>query len=137
MEKRETVTNNELVGLAADLNALTEAPTTRKGPPCSVGAVLATVDEETAAVLRRILDNGTISSTGIADVLSQHGRTVTGYTVARHRRRGNANGCRCPRDPGAHPRQRVGLTPRSGEASSPGLLVLSIGPDGWDHLRLL
>ncbi|MEU3652839.1 hypothetical protein AB0E67_08290 [Streptomyces sp. NPDC032161] len=28
-------------------------------------------------------------------------------------------------------------TVRSGEVSSAGLLVLSIGPDGWDHLRLL
>ncbi|MGG7574096.1 hypothetical protein [Streptomyces sirii] len=87
----------ELVGLAADLNALTEAPAARKGPPCSVGAALTSVEEDTAATLRRILDTRTVSSTAIADVLSQHGRMVTAYTVARHRRRGEANGCRCAR----------------------------------------
>ncbi|GHG80248.1 hypothetical protein [Streptomyces griseocarneus] len=47
--------DKELVGLAGDLDALTEAPATRKGPPCSVTAVLASVDTETAAALRRIL----------------------------------------------------------------------------------
>ncbi|MFG2141839.1 hypothetical protein [Streptomyces sp. NPDC048650] len=91
------MTNKELVGLAADLDALTQAPAARKGPPCSVGSVLASVDEETAATLHRILDTRTVSSTAIAEVLSQHGRAVTSYTVARHRRRGDANGCRCAR----------------------------------------
>ncbi|MEU3652837.1 hypothetical protein AB0E67_08280 [Streptomyces sp. NPDC032161] len=91
------MTNKELVGLAADLDALTQAPAVRKGPPCSVGSVLTSVDEETTEVLRRILDTRTVSSTAIAEVLSQHGQAVTSYTVARHRRRGEANGCRCPR----------------------------------------
>ncbi|MFZ3557205.1 hypothetical protein [Streptomyces sp. BH055] len=91
------MTNKELVGLAADLEALTRAPGARKGPPCSVGVVLASVDEDTAAMLTRILDTLTVSATAIADVLSQHGRHVTSYTVARHRRRGDSNGCRCPR----------------------------------------
>lgn len=87
----------QLVGLAADLDALTAAPPARKGPPCSVGTVLASADEETVATLRRILDTRTVSATAIAEVLSQHGRAVTSYTVARHRRRGEANGCRCAR----------------------------------------
>ncbi|MGC5042496.1 hypothetical protein ACLQ16_04165 [Streptomyces albidoflavus] len=91
------MTDKELVGLAADLEALTQAPASRKGPPCSVGAVLASVDKETAATLHRILDTVTVSSTAIAEVLSQHGRVITAYTVARHRRRGEANGCRCAR----------------------------------------
>ncbi|MFG2865466.1 hypothetical protein [Streptomyces sioyaensis] len=91
------MTNKELVGLAADLDALTDAPAARKGPPCSVGTVLASVDEETVATLHRILDTRTVSSTAIAEVLNQHGREVTSYTVARHRRRGEPNGCRCAR----------------------------------------
>ncbi|GHF33619.1 hypothetical protein GCM10010218_13390 [Streptomyces mashuensis] len=91
------VTDKEPVGLAADLDALTEVPAARKGPPCSVGAVLTSVDEETAATLRRILSTRTVSSTAIAEVLNQHGRSITAYTVARHRRRGEANGCRCTR----------------------------------------
>ncbi|MFI1012659.1 hypothetical protein [Streptomyces sp. NPDC020965] len=83
--------------LVADLDALTEVEPARKGPPCTVGAVLTRVDEDTAAALHRILDTPTVTATAIAEVLSRHGRTVTSYTVARHRRRGNANGCRCPR----------------------------------------
>ncbi|MYW67145.1 hypothetical protein GTY65_24200 [Streptomyces sp. SID8379] len=79
------------------MEALTRAPGTRKGPPCTVGGVLASVDEDTAAMLGRILDTPTVTSTAIADVLSQHGQQVTSYTVARHRRRGDSNGCRCPR----------------------------------------
>ena len=87
----------QFVGLAADLDALTGAPAARKGPPCRVGAVLDSAEEETAATLRRILDTRTVSSTAIAEVLSQHGQLITSYTVARHRRRGEANGCRCAR----------------------------------------
>ncbi|WP_413100904.1 hypothetical protein [Streptomyces sp. Inha503] len=91
------MTNKQLVGLGAELDALIEAPTARKGPLCGVGTVLMSVDEETAATLRRILENRTVSSTAIAEVLSQHGQAVTAYTVARHRRRSRANGCRCAR----------------------------------------
>ncbi|MEU1355299.1 hypothetical protein ABZ410_15565 [Streptomyces cinnamoneus] len=91
------MTDKELVGLAADLDALTAAQAARKGPPCSIAAVLTSADKETATTLRRILDTRTVSSTAIAAVLSQHGRSITAYTVARHRRRGEANGCRCAR----------------------------------------
>ncbi|WP_328333347.1 hypothetical protein [Streptomyces sp. NBC_00455] len=91
------MTEKKPVGLAADLEALVRAPGARKGPPCSVGVVLTSVDEDTAAMLGRILGTSTVSATAIADVLSQHGRSVTSYTVARHRRRGAANGCRCTR----------------------------------------
>ncbi|MEU8911787.1 hypothetical protein [Streptomyces nigrescens] len=91
------MTDKQLVGLAADLDALSEAPAARKGPPCSVGSALTSVDEETAATLSRILDTPTVSSTAIAEVLNQHGQAVTSYTIARHRRRGAANGCRCAR----------------------------------------
>ncbi|AKN68758.1 hypothetical protein QR97_02125 [Streptomyces sp. PBH53] len=91
------MTDQEVAGLAADLDALTGAPAARKGPPCSVRVILDTADGTTADTLRRILDTPNISSTAIAEVLSQHGRTVTSHTVARHRRRGQANGCRCTR----------------------------------------
>ncbi|WP_406153228.1 hypothetical protein OG217_05800 [Streptomyces sp. NBC_01023] len=91
------VTNKKHLGLAADLDALTGAPAVRKGPPCSIASVLASMDDNAADTLRRILDTATVSSTAIAEVLSEHGRPVTSYTVARHRRRGAANGCRCTR----------------------------------------
>ncbi len=70
---------------------------TRKGPPCTVGAALSSIAPETAETLRRILDTATVTSTAIAAVLSQHGPAVASNTVARHRRRGQPNGCRCPR----------------------------------------
>ncbi|MFI6686608.1 IPT/TIG domain-containing protein [Streptomyces sp. NPDC050485] len=85
----------QFVGMTAKLEALTDAPAPRKGPPCSVGAFLAETDQETAATLRRILDTPTVPATAIATVLSQHGHAITAYTVARHRRRSEANGCRC------------------------------------------
>ncbi|WP_435059857.1 hypothetical protein [Streptomyces sp. bgisy060] len=83
--------------LAAELAALTQAPAARKGPPCTVGSVLSTVDSTTADTLQQILDTPTVTSTAIAGVLSQHGPVIASDTVARHRRRGQANGCRCPR----------------------------------------
>ncbi|WP_030777638.1 hypothetical protein [Streptomyces sp. NRRL S-920] len=91
------MTEKELCKLAADLEALTRAPGARKGPPCSVGVVLASVDKDTAVMLSHTLDTRTITSTAIANILNQHGRQITAYTVARHRRRGEANGCRCAR----------------------------------------
>ncbi|MFD7334920.1 IPT/TIG domain-containing protein [Streptomyces violascens] len=85
------------VGLAGELDALTYAPAVPRGPLCGVGALLAATDQATAATLRRVLDTPGVSATAIAEVLDQHGRAVTAYTVARHRRRGEANGCRCAR----------------------------------------
>ncbi|MBT2395241.1 hypothetical protein [Streptomyces sp. ISL-100] len=91
------MSESQSAGLVAGLEALLDAPPTRKGPPCTVGTVLASVDGETGAALRRILGTPEVSSTAIAEVLNQHGREVTSYTVARHRRRGAAHGCRCAR----------------------------------------
>ncbi|MGW1275496.1 IPT/TIG domain-containing protein [Streptomyces tsukubensis] len=95
------MTHQEPVALAHELDALTEAPAPRKGPPCTVGSILSAADDTTEAKLRWILDTRTVSATAIADVLSQHGTPVTSYTVARHRRRGQTNGCRCT--PSSHP----------------------------------
>lgn len=87
----------QLIGLAADLTELASAPAVRKGPPCSIGALLDSTDETTAAALRTALDSPAVTAKAIADTLSRHGDSITAYTVARHRRRGESNGCRCPR----------------------------------------
>lgn len=84
-------------GLAADLDALTSVPATPRGPQCSVGAFLDDADSDVAASLRAVLDLKSVSSVAIAEALSRHGDPVTAWTVSRHRRRGAANGCRCPR----------------------------------------
>ncbi|MEV7512069.1 hypothetical protein AB0O57_29345 [Streptomyces sp. NPDC091201] len=85
------------LGLAAELEALAGAPTVPKGPQCTVGAFLAQADEPTAAALRAALDTPGITGKAIADTLRRYESDVTAYTVARHRRRGESNGCRCPR----------------------------------------
>ncbi|MEU8540903.1 IPT/TIG domain-containing protein [Streptomyces sp. NPDC048717] len=94
--------NNEFDGLGAELAALPTTPATRKGPPCTVGAVLSSVTPEAADTLRRILDTATVTSAAIAAVLSQHGPAIAANTVARHRRRGEPTGCRCPLPPSSH-----------------------------------
>ncbi|MEU9355002.1 hypothetical protein AB0D65_29405 [Streptomyces griseoloalbus] len=85
------------LGLAHELQALTNAPALSRGPQCSVGAFLDAADVNDAAALREVLDNDRIPARAIADTLSRHGEPITAYTVARHRRRGESNGCRCER----------------------------------------
>lgn len=85
------------LGLAHELQALADAPAPPRGPQCSVGAFLDAADADDAAALRQALDNDRITSRAIADILSRHGSPITAYTVARHRRRGKSNGCRCKR----------------------------------------
>lgn len=87
----------QLTGLAADLEALTSAPAAHRGPRCSVGTLLDNADADVAATLHAVLDMTTVSAVLIAETLSLHGDPITSYTVARHRRRGQPNGCRCSR----------------------------------------
>ncbi|MGW2550116.1 hypothetical protein [Streptomyces sp. NPDC001635] len=83
--------------LAAELDGLADAPTAPRGPQCSVGAFLEAADPDVAASLRTVLDQPRVTSKAIADTLRRHGDPITSYTVARHRRRGESNGCRCER----------------------------------------
>ncbi|GAA5070980.1 hypothetical protein [Streptomyces similanensis] len=85
------------LGLVHELQALADAPAVIRGPQCSVGALLDAVGPNDADALRGALDNDRVTARAIADVLSRHGDPITAYTVARHRRRGDSNGCRCPR----------------------------------------
>ncbi|MFF7838778.1 hypothetical protein ACFZC6_08180 [Streptomyces ossamyceticus] len=85
------------IGLAEELDALASAPAAHRGPQCSVGAFLAAANPDDAASLRTALDTDRVTAKAIADTLSRYGDPVTAYTVARHRRRGQSNGCRCER----------------------------------------
>ncbi|MCX5182646.1 hypothetical protein [Streptomyces sp. NBC_00268] len=87
----------QLTGLAAELDALTSVPAAHRGPRCSVGTLLDAADADVAASLRAVLEMTSVSSVSIAETLSRHGDLITAYTVARHRRRGEPNGCRCSR----------------------------------------
>jgi predicted component of type VI protein secretion system len=82
-------------GLMVALTQLTDQPPAQRGPRCSVGAILATLDEGTAQKLRDLLNTRTVSATQIADALTANGHRVQAPAVARHRRRGASNGCRC------------------------------------------
>lgn len=84
-------------GLIAALTQLTEEPPAPRGPRCTVGVILDTLDAATAQKVRGVLDTPAISSTQIADALNNSGHRVQAPAVARHRRRGASNGCRCPR----------------------------------------
>ncbi|MFF4543622.1 hypothetical protein ACFY1J_05155 [Streptomyces sp. NPDC001406] len=84
-------------GLAQELDALAGAPAVRRGPRCSVGALLEAADPDVATSLRTVLDTTSVSATAIAETLSRYSDAVTAYTVNRHRRRGKPNGCRCER----------------------------------------
>lgn len=85
------------IGLAQELEALASAPATHRGPQCSVGALLDAADKDVAASLRAVLDSDRITAKAIADTLSRYGDPITAWTVSRHRRRGESNGCRCER----------------------------------------
>ncbi|MEW1700104.1 hypothetical protein ACIQCR_17100 [Streptomyces sp. NPDC093249] len=123
------MTNTE--SLATSLDALALATDARKGPPCTVGMALATLDSETAASLHRALATITITSSAIATVLSQYGAPIASNTVARHRRRGQANGCRCAPSPESATAKR---TTRTAVAPPPVVLVLGVAPNGQLHL---
>ncbi|AXI91418.1 hypothetical protein SAM9427_36720 (plasmid) [Streptomyces sp. ETH9427] len=74
-----------------------EEPEPPRGMRCTVGAILASLDTPTAAKLNELLTTPTVTSVRIADVLTGSGYPVQAPSVARHRRRGASNGCRCPR----------------------------------------
>ena len=69
----------------------------RPGPACGVAKVLDALPAATADRVRAELDDEENSSAALADMLIKVGFDVSAFTVARHRRRGHASGCRCPR----------------------------------------
>lgn len=91
------IEKQDVGGLATELEALAQEPRRRTGPECGVGAFLGALDAADAAALQAVLSNGRVSAKAIADTISRHGEAVSSFTVSRHRRRGESNGCRCPR----------------------------------------
>lgn len=84
-------------GLNTALTRLAEEPTPPRGPRCTVKTILDQLDPATGRKLHDLLDSPAISATQIADALNDNGYPVQAPAVARHRRRGRSNGCRCPR----------------------------------------
>ena len=83
----------------AELDALTETPSPTGGIPCAIARILSEVHGETADRVRRLIDETSVRSSSIAEVLELAGHPVSQQSVQRHRRRINkpGSGCRCPR----------------------------------------
>lgn len=84
-------------GLSTALTQLMDEPERPRGARCTVGIILACLDADTAGKLNELMAAPAVTSTRIADVLTSNGHPVQAPSVARHRRRGASNGCRCPR----------------------------------------
>ncbi|MER7937930.1 MULTISPECIES: hypothetical protein [unclassified Streptomyces] len=84
-------------GLSTALAQLMTEPAPLRGARCTVGVILTALDDGTATKLTELMEAESVTSTRIADVLTSNGHPVQAPSVARHRRRGASNGCRCPR----------------------------------------
>lgn len=70
----------------------------KRGPQCSVGALLDELQETDPAghqALIEILENRDITAPVIANALAQLGYKVHRDTIVRHRRRAKGSGCSC------------------------------------------
>lgn len=83
---------------AADLlDDLASINPARGGHACHTGYALSTLPTEVRAAVEGAMD-GLASSSDLARVLNKHGFALTTGQIARHRRRGQPNGCKCPRE---------------------------------------
>lgn len=93
-----TATEDQVAALEEALAAVREHPHRRTpGPRCEFSKVIARLPEQTAEKIVAAVNDMDNTSVELADILNEAGFTITAYTVARHRRRGQSNGCRCPR----------------------------------------
>lgn len=65
-------------------------------PLCSLHTIVETLQGDEREALLSALANRQIRHTDLARVLTNQGFKVSAVTVARHRNRGESNGCRCP-----------------------------------------
>jgi len=92
----------EPVDLDAALDAVLASGPPRRGPECSVGAVLTVLPADTAARLIHVLtvpkpDGMMVPTTTLSEILAAAGHQVKPDALQRHRRRllGKQNGCSC------------------------------------------
>lgn len=83
---------------AAVLADLADIAPRRGGHACHTRFAMEQIPVEARTAVAEAMDNPLVSSADLARLLNKHtGSTVTGNQVARHRRRGQPNGCKCPR----------------------------------------
>lgn len=63
----------------------------RRGPVCTMKALLESVDDDTADLIRAAMTNPYAPSTMIARAITERGHRVSAHVVQRHRR----GECRC------------------------------------------
>lgn len=68
------------------------------GPQCTVAKIMSLIGDDDRRYLLRLIDNPGIPGSFIAEALTRNGYRVADKTVLRHRKRGSASGCRCPKD---------------------------------------
>jgi hypothetical protein len=92
----------EPVDLDAALDAVVASGHPRRGPECSVGAVLSILPADTAAKLVHVLtvpkpDGMMVATTTLSEILAAAGHQVKPDALQRHRRTmlGKQNGCAC------------------------------------------
>lgn len=71
--------------------ALADPEMATKGPTCAVAIVLEEMPDADRTALLEAIGNPRASGTWISKVLAEHGYTLAGFTINRHRR----GECRC------------------------------------------
>jgi|AACY02.2.fsa_nt_gi hypothetical protein len=87
----------QVAALEAALNGDSLVTGRRPGPRCSFASIIEALPNATAEKIQAAADDEGTSSSALADLLISAGFDITAGSVARHRRRGLANGCRCAR----------------------------------------
>lgn len=84
--------------MSALTDALTSLRTERRGPQCSVGALLDTLkttDPDAHRLLTEHIENASVPAPSIALALNEAGFRINRDAIVRHRRRAKGTGCRC------------------------------------------
>jgi hypothetical protein len=81
------------MGLIDDLKLVSN----RKGPQCTVGAMLDSLSPDEAQAVLAIIDDPDGSLVGLSKVLQNYGKGISPRTLRRHRHRGDTSkdGCAC------------------------------------------
>ena len=85
------------MSLKDDLVSVESRRGTYPGPQCTVARILGQITDDDREHLCRVLDNSEIPGSVIASALTRNGYPITDKTLLRHRKRGTASGCRCPK----------------------------------------
>lgn len=86
------------MSLIDDLTSVESRRGTYPGPQCTVAHIMGQLTDDERESVIRVIDNPDIPGSVIAGALTRNGYPIADKTVLRHRKRGQASGCRCPRD---------------------------------------